>query len=81
MDESDFKNNIETSATSNIYIRSHVLVMKTDINIFSIKLPTRQKSLCKKCRNTEFFQVRILPYSGWIRTQKNSLFRHFLRSE
>ena len=34
-----------------------------------------------KCPNTEFFLVRIFLYSDWIRTRKNSVFGHFLRSE
>ena len=47
--------------------------------------------LCEKYSNTEFFLVRIFPYSDWIRgdtececgkiqTRKNSVFGHFWRS-
>ena len=48
--------------------------------------------LCEKCSKTEFFLVRIFPYSDWIRrdtececrkiqTRKNSVFVHFWRSD
>ena len=37
-------------------------------------------SLSENCPNTESFLVRIFSYSGWIRTRKNSVFGHFLRS-
>ena len=33
-----------------------------------------------KVSNTEFFLIRISPYSDWIRTRKNSVFGHFSRS-
>ena len=45
-------------------------------------------SLREKCPNTEYFLVRIFPYSDWIqsecrkiRTRKNSVFGHFSRSD
>ena len=39
------------------------------------------QSLCEKCPNTEFFPIRIFPYSDWIRTRKNAVFGPFSRSE
>ena len=51
-----------------------------------------KQPLREKCPNTEFFLVRIFPYSysvnlrihseyGKIRTRKNSVFGHFSESE
>ena len=34
----------------------------------------------RECPNTEFFLVRIFPYSNWIRTRRNTVFRHFPHS-
>ena len=44
--------------------------------------PTKMATMSMRemCPNTEFFLVRILPHSNWIRTWKNSVFGHFSRS-
>ena len=41
----------------------------------------RNYSPREKGPNTEFFLVRIFPHSGWIRTNINSVFGHFSRSD
>ena len=49
------------------------------VNIGNIFMALREK-----CQNTEFFLVRIVPYSDWIREntdQNNSKYGHVLRSD
>ena len=47
--------------------------------IFHAWRKTSKLSLREKCPNTEFFLVRIFPYSDWIRIRKNSVFGYFSR--
>ena len=61
-------------------IWSYVFFIGSYLHNLSVYILT---SLREKCPNTEFFLVRIFPYSDWIREntdQKNSVFGHFLHN-
>ena len=61
-------------------IWSYVFFIGSYLHNLSVYILT---SLREKCPNTEFFLVRIFPYSDWIRentAQKHSVFGHFLHN-
>ena len=62
-----------------VHVVNFSFLFPFDIYLFKSKT-TKKKSLREKYPNTEFFLVRIFSYPDWIRTKKNSIFRHFSRS-